>query len=225
MHSPYVALCGDPANFVDPDGRAGIHLSDWTKGCIKDAFLMYGGGAAGTGAMLGIGKVLQGIKFVGSTLQSVLNAVSTISSGVSLLQSISSLSSKFGVGGDVTASWQDDLMGEIRSHSGVGMAFLGAGSASMSGRMFSRSFSLFSGNGDPDPGDGYSFWDAVQLVLDIAGMVPVIGEIADGGSLIISLCRGDAVGASLSTASLIPIVAGSWSSENRKRHWENLEGN
>ncbi|MBL0314752.1 MAG: hypothetical protein IPP69_02870 [Flavobacteriales bacterium] len=35
------------------------------------------------------------------------------------------MSSKFGVGGDVTASWQDDLMGEIRSHSGVGLAFQG----------------------------------------------------------------------------------------------------
>ena len=58
------------------------------------------------------------------------DAVSTISSGVSLLQSITSMSSKFGVGGDVTAFWQDDLMGEIRSHSGVGLAFKGSGNNS-----------------------------------------------------------------------------------------------
>jgi hypothetical protein len=126
MHSPYVALCGDPANFVDPDGRAGIHLSDWDNKTL----LGFAGVIAGGAAMVGIGQALQGASGISQAFQAVrgvLSAVSTISSGVSLMKSISSMSSKFGVGGEVTASWQDDLMGEIRSHSGVGMAFRGAG--------------------------------------------------------------------------------------------------
>jgi hypothetical protein len=147
MHSPYVALCNDPvqqfltaaqrrfrnanpdaigANYVDPDGRAGIHLSDWDKKTVLGFARVIAGGAA----MVGIGQALQGVSGISQAFQAirgVLSAVSTISSGVSLLQSISSMASKFGVGGDVTASWQDDLMGEIRSHSGVGMAFGGVG--------------------------------------------------------------------------------------------------
>ncbi len=138
MHSPYVALCGDPANFVDPDGRAGIHLSDWTKGCIKDAFLMYGGAAVGGAAMVGIGKVLQGVEFVGSTLQGVLNVVTTAKGWINVIKNVYSCSKSFGAmdnvcqattetasleydnpgnnGGDfgnATASVQHDLVGPI----------------------------------------------------------------------------------------------------------------
>ena len=85
---------------------------------------------AGGAAVVGIGQALQGASGISQAFQAVrgvLSAVSTISSGVSLMKSISSMSSKFGVGSEVTASWQDDLMSEIRSHSGVGMAFRGAG--------------------------------------------------------------------------------------------------
>ena len=55
MHSPYVALCGDPANFVDPDGRAGIHLSDWDNKTL----LGFEGVIAGGAAMVGNGQALQ----------------------------------------------------------------------------------------------------------------------------------------------------------------------
>ena len=48
---------------------------------------------------------------------------------------------------------------------------------------------------------GDSFWskfaDGVQAGLDIAGLVPGVGEIADGVNALISLGRGDVAGATL----------------------------
>ncbi len=59
---------------------------------------------------------------------------------------------------------------------------------------------------------GDSFWskfaDGVQAGLDIAGLVPGVGEIADGVNALISLGRGDVAGATLSAASMLPIVGG-----------------
>ena len=48
--------------------------------------------------------------------------------------------------------------------------------------------------------------DGVQGVLDVVGLVPGFGEIADGINGVISLARGDYVGAALSFTSMIPIV-------------------
>ena len=57
---------------------------------------------------------------------------------------------------------------------------------------------------------GDSFWskfaDGVQAGLDIAGLIPGVGEIADGVNALISLGRGDVAGATLSAASMLPIV-------------------
>ena len=57
---------------------------------------------------------------------------------------------------------------------------------------------------------GDSFWskfaDGVQAGLDIAGLVPGVGEIADGVNALISLGRGDVAGATLSATSMLPIV-------------------
>ena len=57
---------------------------------------------------------------------------------------------------------------------------------------------------------GDSFWskfaDGVQAGLDIAGLVPGAGEIADGVNALISLGRGDVAGATLSATSMLPIV-------------------
>ncbi|HEX3044270.1 MAG TPA: polymorphic toxin-type HINT domain-containing protein [Bacillota bacterium] len=47
--------------------------------------------------------------------------------------------------------------------------------------------------------------DWVQTGLDVAGLVPGFGEIADGANALISLARGDYVGAALSAAAMIPI--------------------
>jgi hypothetical protein len=48
--------------------------------------------------------------------------------------------------------------------------------------------------------------DGIQGILDVVGFIPGIGEIADGINGVISLARGDYVGAALSFTSMIPIV-------------------
>ena len=48
--------------------------------------------------------------------------------------------------------------------------------------------------------------DTIQLGLDVVGLIPLVGEIADGVNGLISLFRGDAVGAGLSFAAMIPIA-------------------
>tara|TARA_R110002050_G_scaffold141376_2_gene266508 strand:+ start:18190 stop:26505 length:8316 start_codon:yes stop_codon:yes gene_type:complete len=53
---------------------------------------------------------------------------------------------------------------------------------------------------------GFGTLDYVQTGLDIIGLIPVVGEIADGINVVISLSRGDYVGASLSAAAMIPVV-------------------
>ncbi|WAB96302.1 GH-E family nuclease [Pseudomonas putida] len=48
--------------------------------------------------------------------------------------------------------------------------------------------------------------DGIQLGLDIVGLIPVVGEIADVANAGISLSRGDYAGAALSLLSAIPFV-------------------
>ncbi len=48
--------------------------------------------------------------------------------------------------------------------------------------------------------------DGIQGILDVVGFIPGIGEIADGINGVISLARGDYVGAALSFTSMIPVV-------------------
>ena len=54
------------------------------------------------------------------------------------------------------------------------------------------------------------FWekalDVVQIGLDVVGLIPGVGEIADGINGCISLARGDYVGAALSFAAMIPFA-------------------
>jgi hypothetical protein len=47
--------------------------------------------------------------------------------------------------------------------------------------------------------------DTTQAALDVVGVVPGLGEVADGLNGLISLGRGDAIGAGLSFVSMIPI--------------------
>jgi hypothetical protein len=46
--------------------------------------------------------------------------------------------------------------------------------------------------------------DGVQIGLDVIGLVPIFGEVADGLNGVISLARGDYAGAALSFAAMIP---------------------
>ena len=48
--------------------------------------------------------------------------------------------------------------------------------------------------------------DGIQGALDVVGLIPGFGEIADGINGCISLARGDYVGAALSFVSMIPVV-------------------
>ena len=53
---------------------------------------------------------------------------------------------------------------------------------------------------------GEQILDGIQLGLDVVGLIPVVGEVADIASGVISLARGDYVGAGLSLLSAIPFV-------------------
>ncbi|WP_242174786.1 MULTISPECIES: GH-E family nuclease [unclassified Pseudomonas] len=53
---------------------------------------------------------------------------------------------------------------------------------------------------------GEQILDGIQLGLDVVGLIPVVGEVADIASAVISLARGDYVGAGLSLLSAIPFV-------------------
>lgn len=48
--------------------------------------------------------------------------------------------------------------------------------------------------------------DAGQLGLDAAGLIPGVGEIFDGINALVSLVRGDYMGAALSLISMIPVA-------------------
>jgi len=48
--------------------------------------------------------------------------------------------------------------------------------------------------------------DGLQGALDVVGFIPVVGEIADGINGVVSLARGDYVGAALSFVSMVPVV-------------------
>ena len=52
----------------------------------------------------------------------------------------------------------------------------------------------------------WSKWgDVVHTALDVVGMIPVVGEVADGANALIYLAEGDAVNAALSAASMLPV--------------------
>nr|WP_315063062.1 hypothetical protein [uncultured Lysinibacillus sp.] len=63
--------------------------------------------------------------------------------------------------------------------------------------------------------------NTLQTGLDIVGMVPVVGEVADGVNGIIYVARGDKVNAALSFGAMIPVVgnaatAGKWVNKGAK---------
>ncbi|MED4552268.1 hypothetical protein ACU64V_14955 [Lysinibacillus capsici] len=63
--------------------------------------------------------------------------------------------------------------------------------------------------------------NTLQTGLDIVGMVPVVGEVADGVNGIIYAVRGDKVNAALSFGAMIPVVgnaatAGKWVNKGAK---------
>ena len=57
-----------------------------------------------------------------------------------------------------------------------------------------------------ETGQGEKIIDGLQLALDVAGLVPGFGEVADGINALISLLRGNYVDAALSAAAMIPFA-------------------
>lgn len=47
--------------------------------------------------------------------------------------------------------------------------------------------------------------DDAQLVLDVIGLVPVVGELADGANAVIYAAKGDYANAALSAAAMLPV--------------------
>ncbi len=58
----------------------------------------------------------------------------------------------------------------------------------------------------PKPGFWSTVLDGTQLVIDVLGFIPAVGEIADGVNALISLARGDYAGAALSATAMIPFA-------------------
>lgn len=53
---------------------------------------------------------------------------------------------------------------------------------------------------------GFNLLDGIQIGLDVVGLVPGFGEVADGINGVISLARGDTTGAALSFAAMVPFA-------------------
>jgi hypothetical protein len=65
------------------------------------------------------------------------------------------------------------------------------------------------GTAAPPAEEGFNFnqiLDGVQVVLDLVGLIPGVGELADATNAGVSVARGDFIGAALSAISLMPIV-------------------
>lgn len=57
--------------------------------------------------------------------------------------------------------------------------------------------------------------DALHTTLDVVGMIPGVGEVADGANALVYLAEGDKVSAALSAAAMLPVggqaaTAGKW---------------
>jgi hypothetical protein len=68
--------------------------------------------------------------------------------------------------------------------------------------------SVINGNLRPDVDQSRSdfIWDCVQTGLDVVGMVPVVGEVADGINVGIHVYRGNYTEAAMSAAAMVPWV-------------------
>jgi RHS repeat-associated protein len=132
-HSPYLAMLVDPANFIDPDGRAGIpFLQDFMKSDGGTFLLNLAGQATFLGAMLSpfgsIGGTLSNIVSIGASLYSAGSSVKN------LAEFTSEGSTKTYARYDFSADFS-----MMKSSRHAGMAFEGAANES---------------NGDPEPNLG-----------------------------------------------------------------------
>ena len=122
FHSPYLAMCDDPANFTDPDGRAGIpFLQDFMKSTVGECVI---GSIGAIGGAFGIA----GLMSIGGAIGNV------VSSGLSLVAAGNSVKSMAQIAGDgsAAASGGNSQASQIvMGSTGVTVsAFYGAGATS-----------------------------------------------------------------------------------------------
>ena len=128
FHSPYLAMCDDPANFTDPDGRAGIpFLQDFMKSNLGQAVA---GIAAIASYAVGMGGVTSGISMlgaIGGTMGNIVSGAVSIAAIASSVKSVASLANQgSGVARGGSLSMSNELMNDVNSHGNVGMSFSGA---------------------------------------------------------------------------------------------------
>jgi RHS repeat-associated protein len=91
-HSPYLAMLGDPANFIDPDGRAGIpFLQDFNDSFVGDFLECAAGASPGLGFV-----VLELLGPIGGTIANIVSIGASIYASSSSVQTIADFSGKGG---------------------------------------------------------------------------------------------------------------------------------
>jgi RHS repeat-associated protein len=187
-HSPYLAMLGDPANFIDPDGRAGIpFLQDFMKsdgGFFLEGLASMAGLAGAGGAYIGL------VSNLGGVVGTVVSVGVSIYSAASNVHSLQEFNAKKGM--QTYGSSANRFQFNIRN-------------------VFTSSFNSSTGpnNGHPgNPEEDSVWWDVLQFCVDIVGLVPGAGEAADAFNVGVSMYRGDSEGATLSLGAMMPV--GGW---------------
>jgi hypothetical protein len=183
-------MLGDPANFIDPDGRAGIpFLQDFMKS--DGGFLLEG--LAQTVGLAGIGATYYSLV---SNLGGIISTA--VSVGLSIYSAASSASNLSEFCADASSSGYGGFSGNCGFN--YNSTFSGSNSFNPDPN---------SGNGHPgNPEDDSVWWDVLQFCVDIVGLVPGAGEAADAFNVGVSMYRGDSEGATLSLGAMIPV--GGW---------------
>ena len=181
-------MLGDPANFIDPDGRAGIpFLQDFMKsdgGFFLEGLASMAGLAGAGGAYIGL------VSNLGGVVGTVVSVGVSIYSAASNVHSLQEFNAKKGM--QTYGSSANRFQFNIRN-------------------VFTSSFNSSTGpnNGHPgNPEEDSVWWDVLQFCVDIVGLVPGAGEAADAFNVGVSMYRGDSEGATLSLGAMMPV--GGW---------------
>jgi RHS repeat-associated protein len=199
FHSPYIAMCNDPANNIDPDGRAGVHLIE--KEDVAFMAFAIGSSALIYSTMANISAAsfasIKHIFSIGGPLQTVVSNTKLFV--LNFASSVRDVAGAFGK----DALWRSNF-GESNINSGLDFS-----ARHITNQVFAANsgiHGIYLGT-FPWPGNfGSKILDGVQLVLDVLGLIPGLGEFCDGASALISLGRGEYAEAAISVSAMIPFV-------------------
>ena len=194
--SPYAFGLNDPISFNDPEGDEPpqtygqavdqMYGEGWYaqfgRGGTNSAF--YGSSAFGPA----MGTYLPGTS-IGGDYSSSTGYLNTVAAAINMAFT------------NIGASVKNGTLGYYRSFSWNGQTAYGEGNTRgnnlLSEVTVGMQFVAFDKN---------TILDNFQTGLDIVGLVPGLGEAADGANALIYLARGDKVNAGLSLAAMIPIA-------------------